>query len=48
MELHDLQKKVKFVVINLESDLCSVLGSCRQVSELLKSTYDIDFSHDPK
>ena len=45
MDIESIQKKFKFLVIDLITSNVSVFKSDRQVSELLKDTYDINLSH---
>ena len=45
MDIEFIMNKFRFLVIDLETSCVSVLKSDRQVSELLKDTYDINLSH---
>jgi hypothetical protein len=45
MELDEINKKFKYLILNVTDGLSWVLTSDRQVSKILKDTYDIDISH---
>ena len=45
MEIESIRKKFKLLVIDINTSDLFIFTSDRQVSELLKTTYDINLSH---
>ena len=45
MDIAELSKKFKFLVLNTENGECEILSSDRSVSKKLKEKYQIELSH---
>lgn len=45
MDIAELSKKFKFLVLNTTTSECEILSSDRSVSKLLKEKYQIELSH---
>ena len=45
MDIESIQKKYKFLVLDITTSDSYIFTSDRQVSQLLKKTYDINLSH---
>ena len=45
MDIADVSKKFKFLVLNTINGECEILSSDRSVSKILKEKYQIELSH---
>ena len=45
MDLEEINKKYKYIILNVKTGDCEILPSDRSVSKNLKDKYDLEISH---
>jgi hypothetical protein len=45
MDIDDIQKKYKYIVLNTLTGYCEILSSDRLVSQIIKDKYNLELSH---
>jgi len=45
MDIDEISKQYKLLVLNIVTGDCNILSSDRQVTKMLKEKYDIELSH---